>query len=475
MNDFQKTICVDEVLADHREYSHCALYNDSGKHLGDFASAEEAEWSLCPSLDDLEVDAELKRDRQFGERWSDPDQEPEPISVGQYDPPNCVSYKVDDPQYMEITEKMEALNEGEKDGYWVEDIIRWPTYYVGVIRLPIAEEPVPMGMEHLDYWTEYQSRVDEEWWPPCESSEPLSDPDQEPEPFGVEATDPPDCFHVFGSDTRRERQALADAGLIDPPLPDDAFETYGDYEDLYLRFAYFPQDFIDELSEEDGVDYGNHVEYLRGEEAQVHDMDLADAHRQLQSMQRAEALTRQAGLGGSIEVIHLNREVSDNPDDWCCVPLEWFVEFLHLEEGESCEKRGLRWYGRYQSDWDECLYRAYMQDGILHVEIDEQNDDVTRRASFPIRDAGGVKLICLTPDADYLRCYVPVEWLSDFLHLEEDEHCRREGMAWWYEPPRDQMACSYGAVREGKFLRIEVASDPQPPRRATFTVVTVTV
>ena len=293
MRDFQKTIPVDEFCEDYREYSlfrvgdryaigqrvyvaswgidppikhnevipvagwfdsddiHClmysddddiywfyfigrvgdswALYSDSGKHLGNFASAEEAEWSLDPSVDDLEIDAELKRDRQLGERWSDPDQEPEPISVGEYDPPNCVSYKMDDPQYMEIAEKIEALNEGEKDGYWVEDTIRWPIYYVGVLLLPIAKEPVPMGMEHLDYWTEYQSRVDEEWWPPYElemewpkqadeepterEPEPIgldmvdaelrwdrelgsrADPDQEPEPMGVydEWDEPTEC------------------------------------------------------------------------------------------------------------------------------------------------------------------------------------------------------------------------------------------------------------------------------------------
>ena len=316
-----------------------------------------------------------------------------------------------------------------------------------------------------------QLEEDNEW------GEPLSDPDQEPEPIGVQATDPPDCFHILGPDNRREREALEDAGLIDPPLSDEAFEIDSELaEELeYEERCVFPQDFIDELSEKDGVNYGNHDEDLRGEEAQVRDMNLEDVAEQFQSMQRAEALTRRAGLGGSVEVIHLNREVSDNPDDWCCVPLEWFVEFLHLEEGESCEKRGLTWYGRYQSDWNECLYRAYMQDGILHVEIDEQNGDLTRRASFSIRSAGGVKLICLTPDADYLRCYAPVEWFSEFLHLEEDESRHREGMASWYEPPRDQMACSYAAVREGNFLRIEVTADPQPPRRATFSVVMVHV
>ncbi|HUT93074.1 MAG TPA: hypothetical protein VMY37_26655 [Thermoguttaceae bacterium] len=50
-----------------------------------------------------------------------------------------------------------------------------------------------------------------------ELGEPRSDPDQEPEPIGAEPTDPPDCFHAFGTDRRREREALEEAGLINRP------------------------------------------------------------------------------------------------------------------------------------------------------------------------------------------------------------------------------------------------------------------
>lgn len=71
----------------------------------------------------------------------------------------------------------------------------------------------------------------------------------------------------------------------------------------------------------------------------------------------------------------------------CCIPVDWLLEFAELGDGESGSKIGQAWWYGPPHDQDECDYRGYVKDGILHVEVEVGRELLVRRASLPIEHA----------------------------------------------------------------------------------------
>ena len=90
--------------------------------------------------------------------------------------------------------------------------------------------------------------------------------------------------------------------------------------------------------------------------------------------------------------------------------------------------------------------------------------------SHVFEDSRGMKTVNLSPGADD-GCFVPFDWLDDFIRLEDGQSCEKAGRAWWYEPPHDQEECLYRAHVEDGILNVEVEVGPEAlVRRAQLPV-----
>lgn len=86
----------------------------------------------------------------------------------------------------------------------------------------------------------------------------------------------------------------------------------------------------------------------------------------------------------------VNIDLTPDREYGCCIPVEWFVEFSQLEDGKSGKKIGQAWWYGPPHDKDECIYRGYVEDGILHVEVEVAREALVRRASVPIEHASSL-------------------------------------------------------------------------------------
>ncbi len=80
------------------------------------------------------------------------------------------------------------------------------------------------------------------------------------------------------------------------------------------------------------------------------------------------------------------RMINMSPDtELCCpVPVDWFIEFLQMQDGETIEKTGFAWFYEPPDNRDECVYSASLHDDVLTVVVEVGREAVRRRVAFPI-------------------------------------------------------------------------------------------
>ncbi|TWU22559.1 hypothetical protein [Novipirellula artificiosorum] len=68
----------------------------------------------------------------------------------------------------------------------------------------------------------------------------------------------------------------------------------------------------------------------------------------------------------------------------CIVPVNWFIEFLKLNEGQSIRKESFAWFYGAPHDSEECIYTASVKEGVLEVQVEVGPEALVRRARFPL-------------------------------------------------------------------------------------------
>lgn len=127
---------------------------------------------------------------------------------------------------------------------------------------------------------------------------------------------------------------------------------------------------------------------LRQDEAKLDAMRLPDYSEQLEN---CHDLINTDRLQGPVQQardcpaeLQSFVNLTPNADYGCYLPIAWFVEFLNLNEGESCRKEGYAWFYGPPHDAEECVYRGAVNDGVLQVEVEVGPEALTRSARFEL-------------------------------------------------------------------------------------------